>query len=120
MEFSQNYYVELQTASSTSIAELLVDRYTGVVTPEPGPNMMWNVYGRDPGTSVTYDLVGAGGQAETFLASYLPGATIRESITYPGYYTFDFGRGEIEGMLSVNAYNGYIWVHTWHGQFIGE
>ncbi|MPN19611.1 hypothetical protein SDC9_166983 [bioreactor metagenome] len=38
----------------------------------------------------------------------------------PGYYTFDFGRQEIEGMLSVNAYSGQIWVHTWHGFYLGE
>jgi len=37
----------------------------------------------------------------------------------PGYYTFDFGRNETESMLSVNAYSGQIWVHTWHGSYIG-
>ncbi len=121
MEFSLNYYVELQDASSTSIAEILVDRYTGAVTPEPGPNMMWNTQyrGQSSAAAGAYDLTGGKSQAEKFLAGYLPGATIQESTAYPGYYTFDFGRGQIEGMLSVNAYTGDIWVHTWHGQFIG-
>jgi hypothetical protein len=36
-----------------------------------------------------------------------------------GYYTFDFGREDIEGMVSVNAYDAEIWVHTWHGFYLG-
>ena len=122
MEFSLNYYVELKDASNASVAEILVDRYTGTVTPEPGPNMIWNTGNRRHGTSqaVTHDVAEGKTLAETFLAGYLPGATVQESTSYPGYYTYDFGRGKTEGMLSVNAYTGSIWVHTWHGQFIGE
>ena len=122
MKFSLNYYVELKDAAGSSIAEILVDRYTGSVSPEPGPNMMWNTrYGSSQGIAggTTYDADGAKTRAETFLASYLPGATIQEeAMTFPGYYTLDFGRGQTEGMLSVNAYTGDIWVHTWHGQYI--
>jgi len=122
MEFSLNYYVELKDASNMSVAEVLVDRYTGTVTPEPGPNMVWNTGYRAQSSSqaVTYDSARGKTLAETFLAGYLPGATVQESTSYPGYYTFDFGRGKTEGMLSLNAYTGGIWVHTWHGQFIGR
>lgn len=119
MEFSLNYYAEIKDASNTSIAEILVDRFTGTVTPEPGPNMMWNTGYQSSRAAVTYDLNGSRSLAETFLAGYLPGATIEDSISYPGYYTFDFGRETNEGMLSVNAFTGSIWVHTWHGQYIG-
>jgi hypothetical protein len=123
MEFSLNYYVELKDATGSSIAEILVDRFTGAVSPEPGPNMMWNTrYGSGQGISggMPYDADGAKTRAGTFLASYLPGATIQEeAMTFPGYYTLDFGRGQTEGMLSVNAHTGDIWVHTWHGQYIG-
>ena len=122
MEFSLNYYVELKDTSNASIAEILVDRYTGAIAPEPGPNMIWNTRysGRTPVASETYDMAAAKSEAEKFMAGYLPGSTIFDSMHYPGYYTFDFGRDRIEGMLSVNAYTGDIWVHTWHGQFIGE
>ena len=43
MEFSNNYYAEVRE-SDTGIGaiELLVDKHTGQVYPEPGPNMMWN------------------------------------------------------------------------------
>jgi hypothetical protein len=121
MEFSLNYYGELKDASNMSIAEILVDRYTGAVTPEPGPNMMWNMgnRGQSSTASVAYDMAGGKSQAEKFLAGYLPGATIQDSTSFPGFYTFDFGWGQTEGMLSVNAYSGEIWVHTWHGQYIG-
>ncbi len=45
---------------------------------------------------------------------------LSEGQAFPGYYTFDFGRQKVEGMLSVNAYTGEIWVHTGHGFFLGE
>ncbi|MCS7235705.1 MAG: hypothetical protein RMM30_06995 [Armatimonadota bacterium] len=28
--------------------------------------------------------------------------------------------GKVFGMLSVNAYTGQVWYHTWHGAFVGE
>ena len=124
MAFSSNYYVVLKdTNSSKKIAEALVDRYSGLAYPEPGPNMMWNTLygaGRAQAGNSGYDLAGAQKLARGFLAGYLPGAQIQESHEMPGYYTFDFGRNDTESMLSVNAYNGQIWVHTWHGSYLGE
>ncbi len=124
MAFSSNYYAVLNnTTSGQSIAEILVDRYSGATYPEPGPNMMWNTRfgtGRTPTGGTGYDLAGAQKLAEDFLTGYLPGAQIQESHAMPGYYTFDFGRNETEGMLSVNAFSGHIWVHTWHGPYLGE
>jgi hypothetical protein len=123
MAFSSNYYAVVKdAASSQDIAEILVDRYSGSTYPEPGPNMMWNTRygaGRVQAGSFDYDLAGAKKLAEDFLTGYLPGSQIQESHTMPGYYTFDFGRNETEGMLSVNAYSGQIWVHTWHGFYLG-
>jgi len=124
MAFSANYYAILRDSSSNqSVAEVLVDRYSGSAYPEPGPNMMWNTLfgtGREGSGGPTYGQGAARGLAEDFLIGYLPGAQIIESEALPGYYTFDFGREEIEGMLSVNAYSGQIWVHTWHGTYLGD
>jgi hypothetical protein len=109
--------------SSQNIAEVLVDRYSGSAYPEPGPNMMWNTLygaGRTQEQGITYDLAGSKKLAEEFLNGYLPEAKIMESHEMPGYYTFDFGRKDIEGMLSVNAYSGQIWVHTWHGPYLRD
>ena len=122
MAFSNNYYAVLKDAnSSQNIAEVLVDRYSGSTYPEPGPNMMWNTRygaGRTQVGTTGYDQVGANKLAREFLTGYLPGSKILESHSMPGYYTFDFGRNETESMLSVNAYSGQIWVHTWHGTYI--
>jgi hypothetical protein len=124
MAFSQNYYAQVVDERGQGLWELIADRYTGVVSPEPGPNMMWNTrYGMMgfPGQApVRYDLEAAKALAETFLKGYLPGAQVMEEEVFPGYYTFDFGRKTVEGMLSVNAYTGEIWIHTWHGFFLGE
>jgi hypothetical protein len=123
MTFSSNYYAVVKdTSTGQDIAEILVDRYSGTAYPEPGPNMMWNTRyssGTAQNGSSVYDLTAAKKLAEDFLTGYLPGAQIQESHALPGYYTFDFGRNETESMLSVNAYSGQIWVHTWHGSYIG-
>ncbi len=122
MVFSNNYYAQVVNARGEGLGEVLVDRYTGRVFPEPGPNMMWNTragMGALPG-AVRYDLEAAQALAEGFLADYLPGARVMEAQAFSGYYTFDFGRETIEGMLSVNAFTGEVWVHTWHGPFLGE
>lgn len=118
LPFASNYYAELTDANGAGLAEVLVDRYSGAIYPEPGPNMMWN--GRwgmtaSVGAATQYDEAAAQQLAETFLAGYLPDATVLEGTAFPGYYTFDYGRGQVEGMLSVNAATGEIWVHTWHG-----
>jgi hypothetical protein len=124
MAFSGNYYAVLKDLNSSQyIAEVLVDRYSGLAYAEPGPNMMWNTRfgaGRTGTEGTEYDLAEAENLTTNFLEGYLPEAQIMESKEMPGYYTFDFGRQEIEGMLSVNAYNGQIWVHTWHGPYLGE
>lgn len=42
-EYTANFYVEVDEKSTGYGAfELLIDKYTGAVTPERGPNMMWN------------------------------------------------------------------------------
>ena len=161
MVFTENYYVQIvNSKTGVGLGELLVDRYTGVVQPEYGPNMVWNTrygmgggnmmggnmgYGQNqgaPGTmqggqgqgmmgttpnqgqvvpaAVRYNLAGAEKLAATFVAGYLPGGKVLEGLAFPGYYTFDYGRKAIEGMLSVNAYTGEVWVHGWHGLFLGE
>lgn len=123
MIFSGNYYAVLKDQNSSHYtAEVLVDRYSGSAYAEPGPNMMWNTRfgaGRVNAEDADYDMTGAERLANDFLTGYLPGAQILESKAMPGYYTFDFGRQEIEGMLSVNAHTGQIWVHTWHRSYLG-
>jgi hypothetical protein len=121
MTFSSNYYAVLKdNDSGKGIAEALVDRYSGLARPEPGPNMMWNIrFGAGREKLGGKSQAEAKKLAEDFLVDFLPGAKVMETQAMPGYYTFDFGREDIEGMLSVNAYDGEIWVHTWHGFYLG-
>lgn len=134
MAFSQNYYAQIVDAKGNGLGEILLDRYTANVYPEPGPNMMWNTRGgmgfapmanqgmmRGQSTqAIRFDQAAAQKVADQFLKGYLPGAKVLEGQAFAGYYTFDFGRKELEGMLSVSAHTGEIWMHSWHGVFLGE
>ena len=126
MEFSENFYAEVEEESMGIHAfELLIDRYTGVVSPEPGPNMMWNTkYGHMSGMmggwggrqtgpmSVTSEQ--ARDLAQQWLNASLPGTTTAEKADeFFGYYTIHVLKGDqIDGMLSVNGYTGQVWYHT--------
>jgi len=133
MEFERNYYaIVAEEETGMGAMELLVDKSSGAVEPEPGPNMMWNAkYGR----------MGRGGMmgmmssysddemvlspdeaqdvAQRWLNVNLPGRTAGEPDPFYGYYTLHFlNDGEIEGMLSVHGSSGDVWYHSWHGNFI--
>lgn len=130
MEFAWNYYVEVEEKTTGIHAmELLVDKYSGQVSPEMGPNTMWNTkygmmsnyYGGGlPTADMPVTQVQARELAQGFLDANLSGVTADEAETFYGYYTLHTLRdGKIEGMLSVNGYNGAVWYHNWHGPFIG-
>jgi hypothetical protein len=143
MEFSRNFYAEIEEESTGVHAfELLINRYTGQVYPEPGPNMMWNTkYGHMGGWGGMMGMMGGwwgyGWQSPTadmpvtaeqaiqyaqqYLDAYLPGTTVAdEADAFYGYYTIHVLRdGQIYGMLSVNGTGGQVWYHTWHGDSIG-
>lgn len=59
--------------------------------------------------------------AQKYLDANIAGATTEHPMQFYGYYTLDFEKdGKIVGMLSVNGYNGQVFVHTWHGTFLEE
>jgi hypothetical protein len=134
MEFSQNYYALVQE-SDTGIGamELLIDKGSGAVGPEYGPNMMWNAkYGMHRGgmmggmmggrTSGAMTITPAEARqiAQRWLDTYRPGATPEaQPDAFYGYYTIHTLKdGKINGMLSVNGSDGQVWYHTWHGDFL--
>lgn len=157
MEFENNFYViYYEKDTSMGAFEMLIWKRTptgsmmsggmgmnggmmgngmmaGVITPEPGPNMMRNTkYSMmrgmmgsrwQTGTSnrVTVTDQDAKSIAEKYLSQNLPGAHVEGIIRFYGYYTIDFEKADkITGMLSVNEYTGEIWYHSWHGAFIQE
>ena len=132
IEFQDNFYAIVKEKSTGNGAfELLVDRVSGAVGLEPGPNMMWTTkygmmaggmmgLGRPSGT-LTVSKDRAGKIAQSWLDANQNGAKIEEPDTFYGYYTVHFTvGGKVAGMLSVNGYSGTVWYHTWHGAFIQE
>ena len=133
MDFAWNYYAEVEEKDTGIHAmELLIDKYTGRVSPEMGPNMMWNtkyspmggMMGNYGGGTPTANMPVTTDQAKTIAQQYLdnnlPGLTVAEADTFYGYYTLHtLQNGQVEGMLSINGYTGAVWYHTWHGPFLG-
>jgi len=59
--------------------------------------------------------------AARYLAQAFPQASPDDGTAFYGYFTFDVERGGTTvGMLSVNAYTGQAWYHSWHGAFVRE
>ena len=130
MEFEDNFYAIVEEADTgIGAMELLVDKQTGNVGPEQGPNMMWNA---------RYGMHGRGGMmggisevntvssdealeiAKRWLGANRPGVTVEDHADpFYGYYTIHTMKdGKIEGMLSVQGTAGPVWYHTWHGAFV--
>ncbi|MEM2912188.1 MAG: hypothetical protein QW146_06770 [Candidatus Bathyarchaeia archaeon] len=144
-EYSLNFYVQYyERSTGIGAFEMLIDKYTGSIYPEHGPNMMWNTkYGMHSGTGGWYGMHGMMGgynwygaaptstmpvtvdqakvYAQQYLNTYYPGTTVGEVKPFYGYYHVMVElNGQPYGMLSVNGYTGQVWYHTWHGTFIQE
>jgi hypothetical protein len=123
MQFSNGFYAELMTANGRGGTEALVNPVDGSVGIEYGPAMMWNTsYGMHAGAAPAPAPMSAAGAvrlAENWLNQQQPGLSVGEAEEFPGYFTLHTLRGgKIVGMMSVNAYTGSVWYHTWHGQYI--
>jgi len=135
MEFGNHFYGQAREETTGRYAfEFLIDRYSGRAYPEPGPNMMWNEkYGHmgrgfmglfgsranpDPMTISPSEVVV---RAQEFLDQNARGLQADDHVdAFYGYYTLHTLRdGQVVGMLSVNGYTGQVWVHTWHGVYLG-
>jgi hypothetical protein len=133
MEFTGNFYAEVHEKSTGIGAfELLVDRYSGEVYPEPGPNMMWNLKyghmggwgmmrrGEAPDAQMPVTPEQAIEQAQKYLDHVNNGLKAGKAEPFYGYYTLHTERdGKVTGMLSVNGHTGAVWYHAWHGDFVG-
>jgi len=147
MEFEYNFYIiyfeedtgigafEMLIWKTNAVNNMMMRHMgwttAGKITPEPGPNMMWNLkYGHmnrmmrwQYNNALTIDMPISEEEAKSigqrYLNQYFPGSTIMETTKFYGYYTFDFGKDDkIYGMFSVNGYTGQVWYHSWHGAFI--
>jgi hypothetical protein len=132
MEFDRNFYA-LVKEKSTGIGafELLVNKTTGSVGYEPGPDMVWNAkYGMGRGFGGMMGFGSASGSmtvspdratqiAQGWLDQRGGAYSAGTPDAFYGYYTFHFLKdGQIAGMLSINGSSGQVWFHSWHGNFI--
>lgn len=130
MEFELNFYAIIQEKDTgIGAMELVVDRHTGAVGPEMGPNMMWNTrYGMHRrggmmGPPVQGSVIPEDEAltiAQRWLDRSRPGATVEQhAAPFYGYYTIHtLEDGTVDGMLSVHAITGQVWYHNWHGAFV--
>ena len=135
-EYSNNFYLSIiDKRTGNGVLEVLIDRFTGSVYPEP-QSMMWNTGYNSMGRMMGGGMMGGGSYytgngtvtvtpdqakkiAQKFLNVTYPGTTVGDVETFPGYYTIETTlNGQTYGMLSINGYTGAIWYHTWHGMFI--
>jgi hypothetical protein len=131
-EYTQNFYVLFfEKSTGNGAFEMLIDKYSGSIYPEMGPNTMWNtkygmmnggMMGWLRGTStatmpITVDQAKA--NAQQYLNANLAGTTVGDVDTFYGYYHIDvLSASNTYGMLSVNGYTGQVWYHNWHGTFL--
>lgn len=125
MEFDRNFYALIKEKSTGIGAfELLVNKATGGVGYEPGPDMMWNAkYGMmrygPASAAMTVSADRAAQIAQSWLDQRGGGYTAGTPDAFYGYYTFHFLKnGQVAGMLSINGSSGQAWFHSWHGNFI--
>jgi len=128
MEFSNNFYIEtVEEDTGFGAVELLLDKTTGNIFPEYGPNMMWNQkYGMHSIFSSNQNNMNISEEKAIEIAnSYLDKISNNEfagneAEKFYGYYTIDtVDKNDTPvGMLSVNGYSGQVWYHSWHGTFI--
>ncbi len=135
MIFDNHAYAEIrETETGIGAMELLVFPGTLAVSPEPGPNMMWNQkYGGMHGGGMMGSLLVGSDPAEmmitpqeaievaqAYLDLNLPGLVADEHADpFYGYYTIHtMSQGKVVGMLSVNGTSGAVFLHTWHGTLL--
>lgn len=133
MLFDNHAYVMVaEKETSIGAFEVLVDPDTMNVFPEMGPNMMWNLKYSSMGRGMmgggydsnTIDMPISGEEAIDIANAFLNknnSDLTAEGHPDPfyGYYTIHTVKnGEIAGMLSVNGFDGEVFLHTWHGEFV--
>ncbi|MBN0046815.1 hypothetical protein JS756_22425 [Streptomyces actuosus] len=123
MQFTRNFYAQLETGAGRQATEVLIDPADGAVQIEYGPAMMWNTdYGMHGGSRSRTSVSASQARdiAQRWLRARGTTLTAGDPEAFPGYYTLHtLQSGKITGMLSVNAATGQIWYHSWHGEFVG-
>lgn len=119
-EYGAVYKAELSDTTGAKAFDLLVDKFTGAVSPEMGMSMMMNasygggLYRTSPfGANLILTAQQATDIAQAFVGKNALGYTLDAPEIYPGYYKFHTKAGAALGMdIMVNGYNGGVWMNT--------
>lgn len=125
-EFATHFEVEVEEEDTGIHAiELLIDKNTGIIRPEMGPNMMWNTrYGPMPYTAGEMRITPeeAVSLAKEYIQQNNPELSVEETPeTYYGFYEVHATKnGKPVAQININGYNGAVWLEQWHGELIRE
>jgi hypothetical protein len=144
MEFSNNdYAVAVEKNTGIGAFEFLIDPSTGAITPEPGPNRVWNTkYGSMGGPAGTEGMPGPMGtmmgggfygnagsttaampvsvsqarsDAQQYLSEAMPGTSVSDNADrFYGYYTFHVLRGQSGPIMGMLSVNGTTGAVWYH------
>ncbi len=129
-EYGTVYKAELMDTKGAMAFDLIMDKFTGTVSPEMGMSMMLNAsYGKAMyktssfGRNLSLTPQQATDIAQKFLDNNkiaLAGYTLATQEIYPGYYKFHTTTPTGFGMdIMVNGYNGEVWMNTYLGLPLG-
>jgi hypothetical protein len=119
-EYGTAFKVALSDANGAKAFDLIVDKFTGLVSPEMGFSMMMNAsYGRSLyrtgsfGRNVSVTPQQAIDKVQEFVTENALGYTLAAPERYPGYYKFHTTTPTGPGMdIMVSGYNGRLWMNT--------
>jgi uncharacterized membrane protein YkoI len=123
-EFATHFEVEVEEEDTGIHAfELIVDKNTGSIMPEMGPNMMWNTkYGHMPYTAGEMTITSD--EALKIAKEYIDKNKLDLSVegtpeTYYGFYEVHATKdGKPVAQININGYNGAVWFEQWHGELL--
>ncbi len=128
-EYNTHFEVELLEKDTRRGAfELIIDKFNGRVTPEIGPNLLWNgkfgqggnYFGLQP--VMTIPVVSALQSVGDFIKRTSPELKVEgDVIEYYGYYEFHVTQDDKMVLeININGFSGQMWIENWHGSLLRE
>jgi len=123
MEFENQFYAEIREKSTgVGAFEMLVDKWTGYVVPEPGPNMMWNTKYGSMGAGMMGGITGGGmmggplwGPGQGYRGGKSADAAMPVDLAQAHKYAQDFLDARLPGTAvekDGDVFYGYYTIHV--------
>ncbi|MFQ6050817.1 MAG: PepSY domain-containing protein [Candidatus Hydrothermarchaeota archaeon] len=126
-EFQTHFEAEFEEKDTGKHAfEIVVDKYTGAISPEMGPNMMWNTKYGHFSTDYLVPMSITEEKAREIVQEFINRNNLDWNLdnaeVYYGFYEFHAKdkNKSIVAQINVNGYTGALWIENWHGPVINE